>query len=338
MAAARLHRTSTPATLEIRDLTINARRGRMQGMILNGISLEVHPGEIVGLIGESGSGKSMTALAVLGLLPATTQISGGDILLEDRSLLAASPRELRELRGNRVAMVAQDAMAGMNPVLRVGTQLGEPYVLHRGLGWRQARSKAVELLRRVHVPAAETRVNDYPHQFSGGMLQRAMIGMGIALDPSLVIADEPTTALDVTIQAQVLRLLREVRDEHDTSVLFISHDLGVIAELCDWVYVMYAGRIVEQGPVEAILSEPAHPYTRALLAAVPSVESTQRELASIEGRIPSPFEWGESCRFADRCAHRFSRCSVEPSLLQAAPEHQARCWLVEEERTLEEVR
>ena len=318
-------------TLEIRDLTIDVRRGGRRGCILNGVSLEVRPGEIVGLIGESGSGKSMTALSVLGMLPAAAEITSGDIHLEGRSLLEMSSSELRELRGNRVAMVPQDAMAAMNPVLRVGTQVGEPFVLHRGSGWREARSKAVQLLTRVHVPSAERRVQDYPHQFSGGMLQRGMIGMALALDPALIIADEPTTALDVTIQAQVLRLLREVRDEHGTSILFISHDLGVVGELCDRLYVMYAGRIVEAGPVDTVLSEPTHPYTRALLAAVPSVESGDRELASIPGRIPSPYEWTSACRFASRCPTRFDRCDAEPGLLRAGADHAARCWLVEEE-------
>ncbi len=330
--AARLHRRDGPPTLAIRDLTIDVVRTRREGLILNGVSLDVWPGEIVGLIGESGSGKSMTALSVLGLLPARTKVGGGDILLEGRSLLQMSASELRDLRGDRVALVPQDAMAAMNPVLRVGTQVGEPYVLHRNVGWQEARSKAAALLGRVHVPSPQERVRDYPHQFSGGMLQRAMIGMGLALEPSLIIADEPTTALDVTIQAQVLRLLREVRDEHGTSILFISHDLGVVAELCDWVYVMYAGRIVEQGPVDSILSEPAHPYARALLAAVPSIESSGGELASIEGHIPSPFDWTPACRFADRCGFRFDRCGVEPELLPAAPDHDARCWLVEEAR------
>jgi oligopeptide/dipeptide ABC transporter ATP-binding protein len=329
-AVARPHRRDGAPTLEIRDLTVDVVQGRREGRILRDVSLEVWPGEIVGLIGESGSGKSMTALSVLGLLPARTKIAGGDIRLDGRSLLQMQAAELRAMRGDRMAMIPQDAMAAMNPVLRVGTQVGEPYVLHRNMRWRAARSRAAGLLRRVHVPSSEERVRDYPHQFSGGMLQRSMIGMGLALDPSLMIADEPTTALDVTIQAQVLRLLREVRDEHDTSILFISHDLGVIGVLCDWVYVMYAGRIVEQGAVDDILSNPAHPYTRALLTAIPSVESDRGELASIEGRIPSPFEWSPACRFADRCEFRFDRCETEPALLPTGSDHEVRCWLVED--------
>jgi oligopeptide/dipeptide ABC transporter ATP-binding protein len=330
MAATGASRRPGPATLEIRDLTVDLVQRRRRGRILNEISLEVRPGEIVGLIGESGSGKSMTALSVLGLTPERTKVTGGDILLEGRSLRDMSPAELRAMRGDRIAMVPQDAMAAMNPVLRVGTQVGEPYVLHRGLSWREARSRAARLLGMVHIPSPDQRARDYPHQFSGGMLQRSMIGMGLALEPSLIIADEPTTALDVTIQAQVLRLLHEVRDEHGTSILFISHDLGVIAELCDWVYVMYAGRIVEQGHVDDILSEPAHPYTQALLNAIPSVEANGGELASIEGRIPSPFAWSGACRFADRCEFRFDRCAKEPGLLAVAAGHEARCWLVEE--------
>jgi oligopeptide/dipeptide ABC transporter ATP-binding protein len=310
-------------------LTVEISGRRRTGKPVNGVSLEVWPGEFVGLIGESGSGKSMTALSVLGLTPPGTRVVGGSVHLGNQSLTAMSREEMRRVRGSRIAMVPQDAMAAMNPVLRINTQVGEPYVVHRGSSWAAAKDKVVPLLRSVKVPSPAQRARDYPHQFSGGMLQRAMIAMGLALEPELLIADEPTTALDVTIQAQVLSLLREVRDEHGTAILFITHDLGVVAEVCDWVYVMYAGRIVEQGSVESIFNKPKHPYTQALLRATPSVDAKQQELVSIEGRIPSPFEWSTECRFADRCPFRFDRCVEEPPLLAVDAEHAARCWLVE---------
>lgn len=329
---ARPHRASHRApTLRVDELTVEISGRSHLGKAVNGVSLEVWPGEFVGLIGESGSGKSMTALSVLGLNPSGTKVIEGSIHLGEQSLTAMSRDELRRVRGSRIAMVPQDAMAAMNPVLRINTQVGEPYVVHRGLSWRAAKEMAIPLLKSVNVPSAAQRARDYPHHFSGGMLQRAMIAMGLALDPELLIADEPTTALDVTIQAQVLWLLREVSQIHGTAILFITHDLGVVAEVCDWVYVMYAGRIVEEGSVESIFENPSHPYTQALLRATPSVEATQEELVSIEGRIPSPFNWSSACRFADRCPSRFERCVEEPRLLAVHAEHTARCWLVESE-------
>jgi len=326
----RPHRSTHRApALRVDGLSVEISGRRRAGKAVNGVSLEVWPGEFVGLIGESGSGKSLTALSVLGLTPAGTKVVEGSIHLGEQSLTAMSREEMRRIRGSRIAMVPQDAMAAMNPVLRINTQVGEPYVVHRGLSWWAAKEKVVPLLRSVNVPSPVQRARDYPHQFSGGMLQRAMIAMGLALEPELLIADEPTTALDVTIQAQVLALLREVRDEHGTAILFITHDLGVVAEVCDWVYVMYAGRIVEQGSVESIFNKPSHPYTQALLRATPSVDASQERLVSIEGRIPSPFDWSPACRFADRCPFRFDRCAEEPPLLTVSAEHAARCWLVE---------
>jgi peptide/nickel transport system ATP-binding protein len=326
----RAHRRSDrPPTLAIRDLTVTLRSGGRVGIAVDGVSLDVWPGEIVGLIGESGSGKTMTALAVLGLLPRAAQILRGDIVLSGRSLRSLSEHEMRTVRGNRVAMIPQNPMSALNPVLRVGGQVGEPFVLHRRLTWREALAQAVRRLGDVHLPAPGDRAREYPHQFSGGMQQRAMTAMAVALEPELLVADEPTTALDVTIQAQVLRLLREVRDRHGTAMLFITHDLGVVAEVCDWVYVMYAGRILETASVEGLFARPRHPYTQALLRATPTVENVPAELQAIAGTIPSPYELPEGCRFADRCPFRFSRCDEEPPLLQVEAEHAARCWLVE---------
>ncbi len=323
-------RTDRPPTLTIDNLTITLSTGQGTASVVDGVSLDVWPGEIVGIIGESGSGKTMTALSILRLMPRVAKITSGDICLSGVSLLGLSAARMRDIRGNRVAMIPQDPLSALNPVQRVGRQVGEPFVLHRKNSWKMAIANAVKLLGSVHLPLPEERVEEYPHQFSGGMRQRAISAMALALEPELLIADEPTTALDVTIQAQVLRLLREIRDEHETSILFITHDLGVVAEMCDWVYVMYAGRILEEGPVERIFALPAHPYTRALMSATPSIELTQTELVAIPGRIPSPFEIPVGCRFADRCPVYFERCDEEPLLLPVEAEHMSRCWLVEE--------
>ena len=323
-------RDDRPATLRVDDLSIEFSGARGTARVVDGASLEVWPGEIVGLIGESGSGKTMTALSVLGLLPKRARIASGTISLAGETLTGKSEREMRGIRGNRVALIPQDALRALNPVLRVGRQVGEPYELHRRLGRAQSHERAVNLLDSVHLPDAGVRAREYPHQYSGGMQQRAMIAMGLALEPELLIADEPTTALDVTVQAQVLRLLREIRDTHGTAILFITHDLGVIVELCDWVYVMYAGAILERAPVARLFERPSHPYTRALLRSTPTVRTVQEELLSIPGQIPSPYELPEGCRFADRCERRFEPCTREPEIMEVEAGHGARCWLLDE--------
>ena len=329
-AEARGHRRQDrPPVLGIAGLTIEFATRRGAARVVDDVTLDVWPQEIVGLIGESGSGKTMTALAVLGLLPRTARITTGDIRLSGASLLGLPEAQLRTIRGRQIAMIPQNPMSALNPVLRVGAQVGEPYVLHRGADWKTALTQAVRRLADVHLPLPDERASEYPHQFSGGMQQRAMTAMAIALDPPLLVADEPTTALDVTIQAQILRLLREIRDEHHTSMLFITHDLAVVAEMCDWVYVMYAGRILEQGSVERIFARPGHPYTQALLRATPTGEAAQAELISIPGSIPSPVDLPRGCRFVDRCPYRFKHCDEEPPLLTVEANHTARCWLVE---------
>ena len=312
--------------LAIEDLSIAfAGRGR-QTTVVERVSLAVRPGEIVGLIGESGSGKTVAALSVLGLLPRGARVTGGTIHLDGTSVLGLAPWQLRALRGNRVAFIPQDALRALNPSLTVGTQVGEPLVIHRRSGWAAARHRAGELLASVHLREPARRATEYPHQFSGGMQQRAMIAMGIALEPRLLIADEPTTALDVTVQAQVLQLLREIRNRHGTAVLFITHDLGLVTELCDRVYVMYAGHVVELGPVRALFARPAHPYTRALLRATPTVHSVTTDLAAIPGQIPLPRDWPAGCHFAGRCPIAFARCATLPPLLDVGEGHAARCW------------
>jgi oligopeptide/dipeptide ABC transporter ATP-binding protein len=329
MSDVRRHRRADrPATLAIDRLRIEIAMQRGVARVVDDVTLEVWPGEIVGVIGESGSGKTMTALSVLGLMPRRAGIAAGDILLQGQPITRLADSERRKLRGDRIAFIPQDALRALNPVLRVDRQVGEPLNIHRRTSWEKAKQRAVELLGAVHLPRPAERAREYPHQFSGGMQQRAMIAMGLALEPELLIADEPTTALDVTVQAQVLKLLREIRDAHGTAILFITHDLGVIAELCDWVYVMYAGAVLEQGPVERLFAQPAHPYTQMLLQATPTVRTVQAELLSIPGQIPQPFDLPAGCRFADRCPHRFDRCSSEPPHLRVDAEHTARCWLL----------
>jgi ABC-type dipeptide/oligopeptide/nickel transport system ATPase component len=266
----RPHRTGGTPTLAIRDLVVEFPKRRETVRVVDGISLEVWPREIVGVIGESGSGKTMTALSTLRMLPKRSRVSGS-ISLGARSILDLDERGMRQLRGDRLAFIPQDAMRALNPTIRVGAQVGEPLTLHKGTPWRQALDRAAELLGSVGIGDPRSRMRQYPHEFSGGMQQRAMIAMGLALEPELLIADEPTTALDVTVQAQVLRLLKTIRDEKNTAILFITHDLGVVAELCDWVYVMHRGRIVEDGPIRRIFTAPREDYTRMLLAATPSL-------------------------------------------------------------------
>ena len=264
-------------TLRIRDLSIEfARRQGADLRVVDRVSLDIWPGEIVGVIGESGSGKTLTSLATLRMLPKRARIAGGTIHLGDTPLHDRNEREMRALRGDRIALIPQDAMQSLNPTMRIGRQVGEPLELHSGFTPARARDAALRLLSSVHLREPEKRLREYPHQFSGGMQQRAMIAMGLALNPQLIIADEPTTALDVTVQAQVLKLLREIRDDHGASILFITHDLGVVAQLCDWVYVMRDGRVVESGPVRRIFTEPQADYTRMLLDATPSIHAAPK--------------------------------------------------------------
>ena len=263
-------------TLSVSDLSIEFARPQGLARVVDRVSLDVWPGEIVGIIGESGSGKTLTALSTLRMLPRRARVASGRIRLGETSILDQSDRMMREIRGSRMALIPQDAMQSLNPTLRIGHQVGEPVEIHRRASLREAATAAVRLLTSVHIREPERRAREYPHQFSGGMQQRAMIAMGLALEPELLIADEPTTALDVTVQAQVLKLLREIRDTHGTSILFITHDLGVVAELCDWIYVMRHGRVVEQGSTRRIFAEPREEYTRMLLAATPSVHTPRR--------------------------------------------------------------
>jgi peptide/nickel transport system permease protein len=280
--------------------------------ILSGVSFSIRRGETLGLVGESGSGKSMTALALLGLVPSPGVVTAGNIWFGGRNLAAISEPELNRIRGCDMSIIFQDSIAGFSPVHTIGEQLAEPLRIHKGLSEEEARKRVVELLDLVGVPNAESRIKDYPHQFSGGMAQRASIAMALSCGPKLLVADEPTTALDVTIQAQVLDLLGDLQKQFNMSVLLITHDLGVVAESCDRVLVMYAGEIVEEGDVMQILARPRHPYTRALLAATPRNDIRVERLPTISGTTPAAWEWPQGCRFAPRCVHALPKCSAAP--------------------------
>ena len=295
--------------------------------VVNDVSFEMRAGETLGIVGESGSGKSVTALSIMRLVQAPGRIAAGTIRFNGRDLLELDEREMRRLRGAKIALIFQEPMTALNPVFRVGDQIGETLLVHGRSTRRDARARAIELLRAVRIAHPETRIDDYPHQLSGGMRQRVLIAMALACQPSLVIADEPTTALDVTIQAEILDLLREMKSALDLSLLLITHDLGIIAETADRVLVMYAGRIVESGPVRDIFRHPAHPYTRGLLASMPSGLPGQR-LRAIEGSVPLFGDLPPGCAFNPRCPDRFEPCTTAPPPDYAAgPQQLAKCYL-----------
>lgn len=294
---------------------------------VNEVSLSVERGQTVALVGESGSGKSMTARSIMGLVPSPGLISGGSIKLEGRELVGADEEELRGLRGSRMAMIFQEPMTSLNPVLRIGDQVMEPLLLHRALTPSAARQEAISLLQQVGIGAAEARLHDYPHQLSGGMRQRVMIAMALACNPALLIADEPTTALDVTIQAQILALIDRLRREQGLALLLITHDLGIVAQRADYVHVMYAGRIVEAAPTKRLLSEPAHPYSQGLLASLPENSIPGRPLTTITGHPPNLSREIIGCPFRERCPQAFAPCgSAMPAARQLTAEHTVRCW------------
>ncbi len=318
---------SSSPLLEVQRLTtVFDVAGRVLRAV-DDVSFEVRKGETLGLVGESGSGKSLTAYSILRLVQPPGRISSGRVLFEGRDLLALPEREMRKVRGAGIALIFQEPMTALNPVFTVGDQIAEAMLVH-GLATRAgAKRRAVELLDAVRVAEPDRRVRDYPHQLSGGMRQRVLIAMALACRPSLVIADEPTTALDVTIQAQILDLLREMREAFDLSMLLISHDLGIIAGSADRIAVMYAGRLVEQGPVRDVFRSPAHPYTKALLASIPG-GATGRRLKAIEGSVPPLTELPRGCAFAPRCPDALPQCQREPPMSTGiGPGHEVRCYL-----------
>ena len=303
--------------LEVRDLHVEFHTRDGVAKAVNGVNYSVAEGQTLAVLGESGSGKSVTAQAIMGILDMPPgRISGGEIFFKDHDLLKLKGEERRRVRGQEMAMIFQDALSSLNPVLSVGQQLGEMFVVHRGMSRGDAREKAIELMDRVRIPAARQRVGDFPHQFSGGMRQRIMIAMAMALEPSLIIADEPTTALDVTVQAQVMDLLAELQREYNMGLILITHDLGVVADVADKIAVMYAGRIVETSPVHEIYKAPAHPYTKGLLRSIPRLDQKGQELYAIKGLPPNLLHVPSGCAFNPRCAMAQDICRTDiPALL-----------------------
>lgn len=323
------------ALLEVNGLTTQFGVGPAAVHAVNDVSFSVEPGSVLGIVGESGSGKSVTALSIMRLITAPGRITAGQVLLHEdgrtRDLLTLTPKKMEQVRGNQISMIFQDPMTSLNPVLTIGYQIMEPLRVHRRMSASEAERYTIELLDRVGIPEARRRLKDYPHQFSGGMRQRVMIAIAVACRPRLLIADEPTTALDVTIQAQILDLLGELKQEIGTSVIIITHDLGVIAQLADRVVVMYGGMIAETGPVADLFERPEHPYTRALIAAIPRVSDWPERLQTIEGAPPSLVGGIAGCPFAPRCPYRIERCTKErPPLLELAPRHAAACWVAQQ--------
>lgn len=321
--------------LEISDLTLEFGSLDTPLRVLNSVSLSIAPGEAVGLVGESGSGKSMTSLATMRLLPESGRLTSGQIHLHGHGDLLALPADrMPDIRGRDIAMIFQEPMSSLNPVMTIEAQIGEAILLHQEMSREARRARVIELLHLVGIPDPSERMCAFPHQMSGGMRQRVMIAIAVACNPRLLIADEPTTALDVTIQAQVLDLLREVRQRLGTAVLMISHDLGVISELCDRIVVMYAGHVVETATVDDLFENPQHPYTRGLLRAVPSLESSERRLYQIPGSVPPPGTIKTGCPFAPRCELKMDICAEKmPDLISRGPDQRAACWATEDATT-----
>jgi oligopeptide transport system ATP-binding protein len=315
------------ALLEVRGLQVEFRTRDGIARAVNGVDYSVAAGETLAVLGESGSGKSVTAQAIMGILDSPPgRITAGEVIFRGRDLLPLKEEERRKVRGAEMAMIFQDALSSLNPVLSVGDQLGEMFIVHRGLKRKEARARAVALMERVGIPGAAERVGQYPHQFSGGMRQRIMIAMALALEPALIIADEPTTALDVTVQAQVMELLAELRDELGMGLILITHDLGVVADVADRIAVMYAGRIVETAPVHDIYGAPAHPYTRGLLDSIPRLDHKGRELYAIKGLPPNLTAIPAGCAFHPRCPMAQEICRTdEPPLYDAGPGRRSAC-------------
>ena len=318
--------------LAVEDLRVCFPTDEGESRPVDGVSLEIRPGEALGLVGESGCGKSLTALSILGLVPSppSRTLPGSSVRLRGEELLGAHPSRLRAVRGAEIAMIFQEPMTSLNPVQRVGDQIAEAISVHRRVKRGALRIEVLSLLERVGMSDPERARRAYPHELSGGMQQRAMISMAVACGPALLIADEPTTALDVTIQAQILELLASLQRDFDMALLFISHDMAVVSQVADRVAVMYAGQVVEEAATSDLFLRPAHPYTEGLLRAVPSIEATTESLAVIPGRVPHPTRWPDACRFHPRCPYQWDRCAQERPPLLKAGSARARCWLAED--------
>ncbi len=320
------HAVDSAPLLDVRNLSITFYDRDGETPITRDVSFSVRPGERVGVVGESGCGKTVTGLSILRLLPERGTRISGQILFEGQDLTALSPRQMRAIRGRDISMVFQEPMSALDPVFTVGEQLSETLRAHSNISRQEARERAIEALREVGIPAPEQRYDEYPHQFSGGMRQRVMIAMALICRPKLIIADEPTTALDVTVQAQIIDLLCELSETTGTALLFITHDLGVVAETCSRMLTMYAGQIVENAPVDDVLRRPRHPYTSGLLRSLPGLSVRGAPLPSIPGRVPSPHEMPAGCRFRARCPYAVAGCEAPQPMQTDADGHQARCW------------
>ncbi len=316
----------TQALLEVRHLRVEfpTRRGTL--LALDDVSFDIAPGEILGVVGESGAGKSLTGAAIIGLLEPPGRIAGGEIRLAGQRIDQLSGEAMRKIRGRRIGAIFQDPLTSLNPLYTVGQQITETIQVHLNLDAAQARQRAIALLQETGIPAAEQRIDQYPHQFSGGMRQRVVIALALAANPELIVADEPTTALDVSIQAQIIALLKKLTKEHGAAVMLVTHDMGVIAEACDRVAVMYAGRIVEIGPVAEVIHHPAHPYTAGLMGSIPSMEVERERLMQIDGAMPRLTAIPTGCAFNPRCPQVMDRCRVERPDLMPAGATRAACW------------
>ncbi|WP_409291348.1 ABC transporter ATP-binding protein [Peribacillus sp. SCS-37] len=317
--------------IEVKELKTSFRTDEAEIPVVNGISFHINPGEILGIVGESGCGKSVTSLSIMGLVPSPSGKVEGEILFKGENLADAPESRMRKIRGNDIAMIFQEPMTSLNPVFTIGEQLIESIRIHRKWNKKMAEARAVEMLRLVGLPRAEDLIREYPHQLSGGMRQRVMIAMAMICDPALLIADEPTTALDVTIQAQILELMKKLNKETETAIMMITHDLGVVAEICERVAVMYSGRIVEEADVRTIFQDPKHPYTIGLIQSVPDMRDKKERLYSIPGNVPKPGAAKPGCPFAPRCAHAMEKCVTKtPSLKSLNDGQKVRCWLYED--------
>jgi oligopeptide transport system ATP-binding protein len=319
--------------LQVRNLQTHFKTDAGVVKAVDGVSFDLHKGETLGIVGESGSGKSVTNLSLMRLIPSPPgKIVGGEVMFHDTDLLKVSDNEMRSIRGNKVSMIFQDPMTSLNPFLKVSTQLIETIQLHQGLGKRAARAQAVEMLSMVGIPKPEKRIEQYPHQFSGGMRQRVMIAMALSCDPEILIADEPTTALDVTIQAQILEIIQRLSQEMGTAVIMITHDLGVVAGMCDNVAVMYAGKVVETGSTKELFADPKHPYTKGLISSVPRLDQDHQErLFSIEGQPPNLIDLPDACPFYPRCDHAMDICKQKyPASETLSATRAVNCWLYKE--------
>jgi len=317
----------TTNLLDINELQVQFQTEGGTVTSVRNISFSVNRGETVAVVGESGCGKSVTSLSILGLIASPGKVTGGSILFEDKNLLELNKKQIRKIRGNEISMIFQEPMTSLNPVFTIGSQMSEVFRVHQNLSKSEAKEKSIEMLNRVGIPNAEKVFSNFPHQLSGGMRQRVMIAMALSCNPKLLIADEPTTALDVTIQAQILDLMKELKDESNTGVILITHDLGVVAEMADRVVVMYAGEVVEEAPVGEIFANPKHPYTQGLIKSIPKLEVQQEYLDSIPGSVPNPLDMPQGCAFHPRCPLATEQCKLsKPTLENINDSHKRRCF------------